>query len=410
MLRSPLGSLTGRDGAILSATPVTTDAGSEAGGVARVAGTVNDDLINVADFERAAAERLDAGVAGYFFGGACDEVTLGENVAAWRRWRLRPRMLAGHVEWTTRVEVLGAEVSMPILVAPVAYQRLVDPEGEVAMARAAAAAGTVMCLSTLATARPAEVAAAAPGGRRWFQLYCFRDAGVTHALLDEAVDAGFEAIVVTVDAPRGGRRERDLRTGFRIPEGLGVPSVQAALGSERAVTIEETFALMDPGLSWAGPGGARIRLRRASARQGGADRGGCGARRRARGCRCRRLQSRWSAARLRLATADALPEVGRRGRGSGRRPRRRRHPARHRRRDRPRARRRRGAGRPASALGARGRRGGGALRVLELLRGELELALALCGCSSPAELGRAHVRRAPSASVYSGWMTTSSPA
>ena len=98
------------------------------------------------------------------------------------------------------------------------------------MARAAAAAGTVMCLSTLATTRPSEVAAARPGGRRWFQLYCFRDEGVTRALMDEAVESGFEAIVVTVDAPRGGQRERDLRTGFEIPEGLGVPSVEAALG------------------------------------------------------------------------------------------------------------------------------------------------------------------------------------
>ena len=92
------------------------------------------------------------GVLGYFAGGAGDEVTLRDNVAAWRRWRLRPRVLAGVGEVTTAAEVLGAEVSMPMLVAPVAYQRLVDPEGEVAMARAAAAAGTVMCLSTLATA------------------------------------------------------------------------------------------------------------------------------------------------------------------------------------------------------------------------------------------------------------------
>ena len=140
---------------------------------------------------------------------------------------------------------------MPILVAPVAYQGLVDPEGEAAMARAAAAAGTVMCLSTLATMRPRQVAEAAPAGRRWFQLYRFRDAGVTRALVDEAVARGYEAIVLTVDAPRGGNRERDLRTGFEIPEELGVPSVEAALGSERALTIAETFDLMDPALDWA---------------------------------------------------------------------------------------------------------------------------------------------------------------
>src|SRR5262245_53515547 len=155
-------------------------------------------------------------------------------------------MLTGNADWSARVELLGEELSMPVLVAPVAYQRLVDADGEIAMARAAAAAGTVMCLSTLATARPGEVAAGATsGGRRWFQLYCFRDESVTRALMDEAVASGFEAIVITVDAPRAGNRERDRRTGFAIPEGLGVPSVQAALGSSRAVTIEETFALMD---------------------------------------------------------------------------------------------------------------------------------------------------------------------
>ena len=87
-------------------------------------------------------------------------------------------MLAGLGEWETSAEVFGAPVSAPILVAPVAYQGLVDPEGEAAMARAAAAAGTVMCLSTLATMGPRQVAEAAPGGRRWFQLYRFRDTGI----------------------------------------------------------------------------------------------------------------------------------------------------------------------------------------------------------------------------------------
>jgi isopentenyl diphosphate isomerase/L-lactate dehydrogenase-like FMN-dependent dehydrogenase len=361
-----------------------------------------DDLVNIADFERVAAERLDPDVAGYFFGGAGDEVTLAENVAAWRHWRLRPRVLAGHDEWSTRAKVLGAGVSMPIVVAPVAYQRLVDPEGEVAMARAAAAAGTVMCLSTLATARPAEVAAAAPQGRHWFQLYCFRDEGVTRALLEEAVDAGFEAVVVTVDAPRGGRRERDLRTGFKIPERLGVPSVQAALGSERAVTIEETFALMDPGLDWAdfqnltSESDVPVLVKGVLTGEDAAlavEHGAAGI-----------VVSNHGGRQLdcAVATADVLPEVAdavagraavlvdggiRRGTDVA----------------------------IALALGADavlvGRpplwglaAGGeaGALRVLELLRDELELALALSGCSSPSELGRAHVRRAPSAPVYSG--------
>src|ERR1700748_2211522 len=138
-----------------------------------------DALINVFDFERAAAEKLDSGVLGYFAGGAGDELTLRDNIAAWQRWRLLPRALTGVGEVSTAAEVLDKPVSMPVLVAPVAYQRLVDDEGELAMVRAAAAAATVMSLSTLATARPGEVAAAAPAGRRWFQLYCFRDRAVT---------------------------------------------------------------------------------------------------------------------------------------------------------------------------------------------------------------------------------------
>ena len=209
-----------------------------------------ESLVNVSDFERVAAEKLEAGVLGYFAGGAGDEVTLRDNVAAWGRWQLRPRVLAGNPSWSARCELLGAELSMPILVAPVAFQRMVDPEGEVAMARAAAAAGTAMCLSTLATSLPAEIAAAAPAGRHLFQLYCFSDEGVTKALMDQAVASGFEAILVTVDAPRAGNRERDRQTGFVLPEGLGIPSVAAALGSERAVSVPEAFELIDPCFSW----------------------------------------------------------------------------------------------------------------------------------------------------------------
>lgn len=362
---------------------------------------MSDELITVADFERKAAEKLDAGVAGYFFGGAGDELTLAENVSAWGRWRLRPRAFAGLGEWRTEAEVLGGEVSMPVLVAPVAYQGLVNPEGEAAMARAAAGAGTVMCLSTLATLRPRPVAEAAPGGRRWFQLYCFKDEAVTRALVEEAVECGYEAIVVTVDAPRGGNRERDRRTGFEIPAELGVPSIEAALGSGQSVTIEETFALMEPALGWSDledlvadckvpvlVKGVLTAEDAALAIEHGAtgivvsNHGG------------RQLDRC-------LATADALSEAVdavdgrgavfvdggiRRGIDVG----------------------------IALALGADavlvGRPtlwglavGGeaGARQVLELLRQELELTLALCGCASPAELSRAHVQRAPAASVYS---------
>jgi isopentenyl diphosphate isomerase/L-lactate dehydrogenase-like FMN-dependent dehydrogenase len=354
---------------------------------------MSEDWISVADAERLAAERLEPGPLGYFNGGAGDEETLRDNVEAWRRWRLRPRMLAGHGEWGTRTELLGADLSMPILVAPVAYQRLVDPDGEIAMARAAAAAGTVMCLSTLATTRPGQLAAAAPAGRRWFQLYCFSDEGVTRALIEEAVDSGFEAIVVTVDAPRGGNRERDRRTGFQIPAGLGVPSVQAALRSERAVTIEETFALMDPALSWpdvealASECSLPVLVKGVMTGEDAAlavEHGAAGV-----------VVSNHGGRQLDRvqASADALEEAVEAI-----------------------------AGRAAVLVDGGIRRGvdvaialalgadavlvgrpalwglavdgeAGALRVLELLRFELELALVLCGCSGPAGLGRDHVQR-----------------
>jgi isopentenyl diphosphate isomerase/L-lactate dehydrogenase-like FMN-dependent dehydrogenase len=362
---------------------------------------VSEDLVNVADFERVAAEKLEPGVAGYFFGGAGDELTLRENAAAWQGWRLRPRVLAGLSSWQTEVELLGRPVSMPVLVAPVAYQGLVDPEGEAAMARAAAAAETVMCLSTLATQRPSSVAEATPSGRRWFQLYCFEDESLTQALVAEAIASGYEAIVVTADAPQGGNRERDRRTGFKVPQELGVPSVEAALGSDRAITIEETFDLMEPALSWssledlASDCGVPVLVKGILTAEDAAlaiEHGAAGV-----------VVSNHGGRQLDrcLATAEALPEVvdAVEGRGTvlvdgGIR---------------------RGAdvaialalgadavlvGRPAlSGLAVGGE--AGARRVLEILREELELTLALCGCTSPTALGREHLRRAPASSVYS---------
>lgn len=362
---------------------------------------MSETWINVADPERLAAEKLEPGVLGYFAGGADDEVTLRDNIAAWKRWRLRPRMLVDVSAVSTEVELLGGSLSMPILVAPVAYQRLVDPEGEVGMARAVAAAGTAMCLSTLATARPSVVAAAAPAGRHWFQLYCFRDAGITRALMDEAAENGFEAVVVTVDLPPGGNRERDLRTGFALPEGLGVPSVSAALGSARTVTIEETFNLMDRSMEW--PQVAELAagsslpilvkgILTAEDATLAVEHGAAGV-----------IVSNHGGRQLdcAVASADALPEIV--AAVAGRVPvlvdggiRRGTDVA------------------VALALGADavlvGRpplwglaAGGsaGAERVLELLRAELERTLALCGCASPAELTGDHLRRAPVASVYS---------
>jgi isopentenyl diphosphate isomerase/L-lactate dehydrogenase-like FMN-dependent dehydrogenase len=200
-------------------------------------------LLNVWDYEAAAAERLEPGAHGYYAGGAGDELTLRDNVEAFRRWQLRPRVLVDVETCTTATTVLGHDVSMPLLIAPVAFQRVAHPDGEVGMARAAKAVGTVMCMSTMATSTPEEVAAV--GGARWFQLYVFRDEGVTRELVRRVADAGFTALVLTVDTPFLGRRERDLRTGFVIPPEFPV----ASLG-QGGLTPAETFALTSASVSW----------------------------------------------------------------------------------------------------------------------------------------------------------------
>jgi isopentenyl diphosphate isomerase/L-lactate dehydrogenase-like FMN-dependent dehydrogenase len=205
--------------------------------------------VNIADFERLAAEKLEPGAHGYFAGGAGDERTLRRNAEAFEDWELRPRVLVDVSEVSTRATLLDREVEMPILVAPVAFQLLAHADGEAGMARAAAAAGTVLCLSSLTSTRPAEVAQAAPDGRRWMQVYLFRDRGVTHAMVEEAVEAGYEALLLTVDAPYAGRRERDLRTGFQVPAEIRAPAIEGAVG-HRSLTTAEVFELVDPSITW----------------------------------------------------------------------------------------------------------------------------------------------------------------
>ena len=139
---------------------------------------------------------------------------------------------------------------MPLLVAPTAFQRMAHPEGELAMARGAAEAGTVMCLSTLATATIEEVAEASANGARWFQLYWSSDRGVVRDLLDRAAANGFTALVLTVDLPELGRRERDLRTGFEIPEEIPVPIFLALAESVGAISPTDINWAVDKSLTW----------------------------------------------------------------------------------------------------------------------------------------------------------------
>jgi 4-hydroxymandelate oxidase len=173
-------------------------------------------MINVADYADAAAAKVEPGVWCYFEGGAGDEVTLRANAASYARWRFRPRVLVDVGGVTTETTLLGTPVSSPLAVAPFAMQRLIDPDGEVATARAAAKAGALMCVSTLTTSTHAEIAAAGDGPR-WLQLYVLSDRQRTIEHIHEARESGYSAVVLTVDLPYVGRRERDVRLGFMNP-------------------------------------------------------------------------------------------------------------------------------------------------------------------------------------------------
>lgn len=181
--------------------------------------------------EEAARARLDASVYDYYAGGADDEFTAADNVAAWSRVRLRPHVLRDVSVVDTATTVLGTPVRAPILVAPWAYQRMADEHGECATARAAARAGTVAVFSTLATVSLEDVAAAAPGASRWFQLYVHTDRGFSRELVERAAAAGYGAVVLTVDLPRLGNRRRDERNRFTLPAGIQMANIGAVAPS-----------------------------------------------------------------------------------------------------------------------------------------------------------------------------------
>jgi 4-hydroxymandelate oxidase len=171
------------------------------------------------DFEPAAREVLPPDVYDYYAGGAGDEWTLTENRRAFDDWMIRPRVLRGAYPPDPSTEVLSTPLAFPVLVAPWAYQRMAHPEGELATARGAAAAGTIMIVSTTASDFLEDIAAASDGPK-WWQLYVFTDRGKTEDTLRRVRDAGFGAVCLTVDFPVAGLRHRDTRSGFVMPIGL----------------------------------------------------------------------------------------------------------------------------------------------------------------------------------------------
>ncbi|WP_119156724.1 alpha-hydroxy acid oxidase [Caldimonas tepidiphila] len=187
-------------------------------------------LISLADHEALARTRLDENAWAYFSGGAADEITLRANRQAWNELMLHPRVLRPLSGGHTRVELLGRTLAHPVMLAPVAFQRMAHPDGELACAYAAAALGAGLVLSTQAST-PLETVADAvrddPGrGPLWFQLYLQPDRGFNRELIRRAEDAGYEALVLTVDAPSSGARDRERRAGFRLPPGISAVNLQ----------------------------------------------------------------------------------------------------------------------------------------------------------------------------------------
>ena len=178
-------------------------------------------VASVEDLRRIARRRLPRGIFDYIDGGAEDERTLARNSEAFARIEFRPRVLREVGDGDPSTTLLGRPLPYPLVLAPTGYTRIADPQGELAVARAAERAGLPYSLSTMAT-RSIEEVAAVSNGRKWFQVYTFRDRGSVKDMISRAAEAGYEAIMPTVDLAVLGQRDRDVRRGFTMPPKLGL--------------------------------------------------------------------------------------------------------------------------------------------------------------------------------------------
>ncbi|HUC41756.1 MAG TPA: alpha-hydroxy acid oxidase [Gemmatimonadales bacterium] len=215
--------------------------------------------MNLLEYEELARDRMDASAYDYYAGGAGDECTLAANRRAFQRIVLRPRLLVDVSRVDPSTSVLGEKIAVPVLLAPTAFNRLARPDGELAAARAAGGAQTVMVVSTVSTFTIEDIAAASTGPL-WFQLYVYKDRGLTRDLVVRATTAGYRALVLTVDSPWLGRRERDVRNQFTLPPGMTIANFETAQGRAAQATgwgegSYSDFAtyvrnLFDPSLTW----------------------------------------------------------------------------------------------------------------------------------------------------------------
>lgn len=210
--------------------------------------------VNISDFEHIAKEKLTKMAYDYYSSGADDEITLRENCDAYKKIFLKYRVLVDVSKRDLSTEVFGQKISMPLMIAPTAFHKMAHTEGEAAVARASGAADTIMILSTLSNSDVEEVVKASSGSI-WFQLYVYKEREVTREIILRAESAGCKAIVLTVDAPVLGTRERDVRNKFNLPEGLYVKNLLPA-GKENIPELNDSGLSayvqqhLDPSLSW----------------------------------------------------------------------------------------------------------------------------------------------------------------
>ena len=188
----------------------------------------------------------------YLAAGAADEITLRRNRECFDRIRLKPRVLVDVSRVDTRLELFGQSLDFPILLAPCAYHQLFHPEGEIATARGAAAAKAILVVSTFATVAIEEIAQSTTA-RLWFQLYVNPDHAFTREMVERAEAAGCQVLCITVDTPILGTRDREKRSGFRLPPGMERANLQQ-LGTEAARAQHHSksavYNLLEPALTW----------------------------------------------------------------------------------------------------------------------------------------------------------------
>lgn len=213
--------------------------------------------INLFDYQSIAKQQISSMAWDYYASGSWDEMTLRDNREAFERYKLRPRMLVDVSQRDLSTQILGQSLQLPILIAPMAFQCLAHREGEMATAKAAATLGSVMVLSTLATRSMEDVASIRTQAPQWFQLYVHRDRALTRTLVERAHAAGFQALCLTVDAPVLGKREKDTQNQFALPQCMELANLSTLKDLEIPYKPGESGLFsyfveqINPALTWA---------------------------------------------------------------------------------------------------------------------------------------------------------------